>query len=176
MNVKAIIAAQKLTSSERKLVADCNAKLKTLTELSDRYRPREEAIIHGRVSGLQDNQDRAGEAFIADPTPEKFKVFLTALAESQIIESNRAIMQDIGMRADAEARGSLASVADAVLQRASAELDKLADERRGPAEAAGLLAEHQAKFEQARRELDREKAASREWPGPAAWLESHNLI
>lgn len=176
MNVKSIIAAQKLTTSEKKLVADSAAKMKTLTELSDRYRPREEAVLQGRVSGLQDAQDQAGEAFIADPTAEKFQAFLTALAEADLIERNKPLLSDIGRRADIEARGALSQVADGVLERAAAELDKLAAERRPSAEAAGLLPEHEAKFQAAKLDLERERQAIREWPGAGAWLESHGLI
>lgn len=176
MNVKQIIASQKLTSSERKLVSDCNAKLKTLTELSDRYRPVREAIVDGRQSGILQAQDEAGEKFISNPTEENFRELLDAIVLSHAVAMFKPVLTDVGTRAAEAAKSGLADIADSILERVSSELDKLASDRAEAAEAAGLLAEHQAKHEAAKRDLDREREASREWPGAAAWLESHNLI
>lgn len=176
MNAHSIISTIKLTADERKAVKASQARLAVLPAIEDALRDPADAVQQGRASGLWDSICDTADAFVQEPSATNLDAHLAVLAKVDLVTRHRAALDDLGRRAVAAAQAPLAAVADAVLDRAGAELDRLATEGRPHAESAGLSAEHQAKVAGVRAELGGERTAAREWPGAAAWLANHGLI
>jgi hypothetical protein len=167
----------KLTTTEKKAIADFKAAQASLAEIDRATKDPDMARATGQPSEIWDALCATADAFTAAPTLETFEAHLCVLQRADLLHRNRNAINDIGQRAANQAAASLAAVAEGIITRAEAAAAEEASTKRTAAEAAGLLAEFDQRQQALQAEFQTQRAASKEYPTSApGWLDAHGFL